>query len=334
MYISDPDAFSAKQIHLADTLISDGTSVAYCPNATNYLAISNSDIFYTGWPVHGLNSSGYSTDGGRSWRKFASIPKYSDNGKEFFEQTGQIAVSARGAWGEGSDHLIFLPNYSHAPYYSKDGGRSWKQTTSFTDGGMWTVFKQRNLKADPRTPDKYFLKTSYGPLWVSTDGGEKWVSVNTTLPTNALNAQLEVNRVVNNDLWWVDGVEGAYAGNYKSPHGVWHSTDGGVTFTRLENVDYAATMALGVGSGRPGDASYSVYIFGKLSTNNQWGIFRSINSGVSWERISHYPAGITDRPACMGASWDSFGLVYVGFNGNSFVYGKVKDASLPTQDRK
>jgi hypothetical protein len=58
-------------------------------------------------------------------------------------------------------------------------------------------------------------------------------------------------------------------------------------------------------------------------------IFRSISGGAAWDRIANYPAGITDRPACMGASWDTFGLVYVGFNGNSFVYGKLKDAGTP-----
>jgi hypothetical protein len=86
-------------------------------------------------------------------------------------------------------------------------------------------------------------------------------------------------------------------------------------------MDFAITLALGRG---PTGSSYAVYVYGKRAGDARWGVFRSTDAGATWSRISYYPAGIFDRPACMAASWDTFGLVYVGFGGQSYVYGKPR----------
>jgi hypothetical protein len=131
---------------------------------------------------------------------------------------------------------------------------------------------------------------------------------------------LVVNGKAPNDLWYADG----YAGS--SAHGVFHSTDGGQTFQQLPGISHAITIAVGAGSGKPGDAAYSVYFYGLTTSSPDWGIFQSTNGGSSWNRISYYPTGIYDVPRAMAASQDNFGKVYVGFSGNSFAYGQT----LPT----
>ena len=133
-----------------------------------------------------------------------------------------------------------------------------------------------------------------------------------------------MNHVVQDDLWLCDGYEGAFGGKFNSPHGVFHSRDGGATWERLAAIEFAISLALGAGKGDGGKNTYSVYVYGKLATEDGWGIFRSTEGGASWDRISRYPAGIFDQPTCMAASWDTFGLVYVGFGGQSFAYGKPK----------
>jgi hypothetical protein len=220
------------------------------------------------------------------------------------------------------------------PLYSKDGGKTWSITKSFPvqgDGlsfgsgyqGFWTfALKQRALYADPFVPDKFYLKLVNAPgstFYQSLDGGVTWKPLaNAGLPIYTHHGQLAVNDNVQNDLWFVDGWEGA------SAHGLYHSTNGGQTFSKLPGITNAITVALGAGSGVKGDAPYSIYFYGKFTADAKWGIFRSTNGGTTWERVSYYPTGIFDQPTCMAASWDTFGKVYVGFTGNSYVYGKVK----------
>ena len=338
LVITDPDTFTAKQIRLQTQLISNGNGVAAVPNDSSGLFVSTSDINYTGYPNPGQNFSGSSFNGGATWNRFGSIPTYvNSNGQTQFMQTGSIAASVRGGWGAGSDHLVSLPNYSFAPQYSKDGGATWQQTASFpltSDGhtldnskgfqGYWNLsLKQRMLYADPFVPDKFYLKFNSAPsgLYVSTDGGVNWSVYSQNgvpvsgLPNYVYHGQLAVNYNLQDDLWFAYGWEG------NAGPGLYHHAPGSATFARFSAIKFAITLALGAGRGLPGDASYTAYFYGKLTTDPAWGIFRSTDAGATWQRIAYYPTGIYDQPTCMAASWDTFGLVYVGFGGNSFVYG-------------
>lgn len=328
-YITDPDQFTAKHYNVQTAqLLSVGNGISVCPNATNFVAISNTDVFETGSQA---NYSGYSNDGGSTWTPFASNPSVLE--------AGSIAVSRRNGWGLGADRIVILPSGNRPPYYSHDGGATWTATTSFvltTSGtlaaaaksGFWNeALKQRQLKADPFVANTFYLNlvdsgTAHN-FFKSTDGGVTWTVVtNSGVPRLAHNGNLEVNYNLQDDLWFADGIGGT--GEAMAGHGLFHSAPGsGNVFTKVSGIDYAYTLALGAGRGFLGDAAYTVYFYGKLTGDAAWGIFRSVNAGVSWDRVSYYPTGLIDMPTCMAASWDTFGLVYVGFMGNSYVYGQL-----------
>ena len=240
---------------------------------------------------------------------------------------GSIAISRRGNWTLGNDHLVWLPNGDGPPFYSRDGGKSWKPGEGFPlKNGYWIfALKQRALAADPFTPDRFYLVGSWaGGFYLSTDGGKSWHKQQQAgLSSFNHHSQLAVNRAAKNDLWFCDGWDGA------SQHGIWHSTNGGKTFTRLDGVEFAITLCLGAGTGKPRDARFSVYFYGKMSSSPDWGIFRSTDGGSVWHRVSYYPAGIFDQPTCMAASWDQFAKVIVGFGGNSFVVGTSQAKTDP-----
>lgn len=332
--ITNPDNFSATQIPLQQEIISQGTSVDYAPDAPSFLAISTSNPYN-----NGPNYSGYSTDGGRSWQRFASMPRYTCSGKPCDIPAGLIAISPRGARTVGNDHIVLYPPRSFAPQYSTDGGKTWHVTRSFplnSDGltinntsfssFIYPQLTQHMLRADPFTPDKFFLKFIHAPamLYISTDGGQTWTGQqNTGLPDNTWTGQLVTNRFVKNDLWFADGWEAA------SNHGIFHSLDGGQTFQQLPGIAHAVVIAIGAGSGRPADAPYTVYFYGKLTSDASWGVFRSTNSGASWDRIAYYPTGTYDRPTSMAASPDTFGKLYIGLSGESFVYGQLATTPPP-----
>ena len=92
---------------------------------------------------------------------------------------------------------------------------------------------------------------------------------------------------------------------------------------KVPAVDRAITQAVGKGPENKG----AVYFHGRLVDNPEWGVFRSLDNGTTWERINGFPAGLIDMPTCMAASQDTFGLVAIGFTGNSFVYGRLKAKS-------
>lgn len=313
MVITDPDRFTARQIGLQDQLISNGTGLSYCPDAPEYLAIVTTDINHT---RSGVTYSGCSGDGGRTWTRFAGYPHGAD-GKPL-HPAGSIAISRRGGWGAGSDHLVWLPTGKNPPFYSHDGGRSWQAGEGFpADNGYWIfALKQRQLVADPFTPDRFYAQGTWrGGFYVSADGGRTWqLQGQAGLPVNTHNGHLAANPRVKDDLWFVDGWQGA------SQHGVWHSTNGGQAFERVAAFDHGLTLCLGAGRGQRGDAPYCVYVYGKQGAA-EWGVFRSADAGRSWDRVAFYPAGIFDQPTCMAASWDRYGLVVVGFAGNSYVVG-------------
>ncbi|MFA6286401.1 MAG: sialidase family protein [Opitutaceae bacterium] len=316
--IKNPDTFEATQATLQDQLISNGTGIAYCPNATNFVAVVTGDVHHTG---SGKDYSGYSTDGGVTWTQFATRPPGA--------LAGSIAISRREGWSTGADHIVWYPLNGKPPFWSVDGGATWTQGKGFPlkengsfDGisGFWNgSLKQRALVADPFKADVYSLYTPWGGpgrFFRSVDGGRNWSLVaDSNLPSGGHNAQLAANPYVAGDYWFVDGQEGA------TQHGLWHSTDG-TTYVKMPDVDRAITLAIGKGTGTKG----AVYFYGRLTSSPDWGVFRSMDDGATWDRISRYPAGQIDMPTCMAASQDTLGLVYIGFTGNSFVYGKPEGA--------
>ena len=334
--IPNPDNFSAVQIPLQQEIIAQGTSVEYAPDVPTYIGITSSNVYN-----NGPNYSGYSADGGRTWKRFGPALKIPCGTAKCDVQAGLIAIGLRGSRTLGHDHIVTLPPNNLAPEYSMDGGATWHVTQSFplaADGvslntstgayaGMAIAeLNQHLLRADPFVADKFYLKLLHAPkmLYISTDGGQTWTGQsNAGLPDNAWHGQLATNSKVKNDLWYADGWEGSTA------HGLYHSTNGGVTFTRIAGIAHAITIAIGAGRGNAGDAPYAVYFYGQFATDAAWGVFQSTDGGTTWNRIAFYPTGIYDTPAAMAASQDTFGKVYLGFGGNSFVYGQLIGGPAP-----
>jgi len=326
--IPNPDNFSAVQIPLQQEIISQGTSVSYSPDTPSYIAITSSNVY-----TNGKNYSGYSTDGGITWKAFGPALQWTCGTSKCDIPAGMIAVSARGNRKLGQDHIVIYPPESFAPQFSQDGGATWHVSASFglnadgmtISGNSYSSFQyaqisQRTLRADPFTADRFYLKFTHAPasLYVSTDGGQTWVGQpNANLPDWTWDGQLAVNGKLQNDLWFADGVAAA------TVHGLFHSTDGGATFQQIAGISHAITLAVGAGSGQPGDAPYAVYFYGQVTTEPQWGVFRTTNGGASWDRVSYYPLGIYITPNSMAASQDTFGKVYIGLGGESFIYGQI-----------
>lgn len=331
--------------------LSSAQDITYLPNQPQFLAVA-SDNFFAGDPQK-QQFSGYSDDGGYTWNLFPSII-YGRNPCILYG--GAIAVSARAKGSEGSasgnDTIVRLPTSNFqfgpvapAPFYSKDGGNTWAQTTSFdsvadpnngsstkqtpcetgTYGSSFTYMPrfwgnwvgalvEHPIAADPVTPGTFYLLLGAGGFWRSTDGGATWSQTtgSAQLPSRIFHGKLYAEPGKHGKLWVVDGREGA---DY---HGLFSSTDGGSSFVRNKNFDFAWALALGKAA--PGSNNATIYVYGLLTGDANWGIFQSTDNGKTFNRISYYPAGLFDYPTTLTASWDDFGVVYIGFVGNSYAY--------------
>jgi len=329
--------------------------INYAPNQPLYMA-QTADNSAANSPLKQFTQfGGYSADGGLTWNLFPSVVAGTHPCVLY---NGLIAVSARAAGHQndspGSDNLVWMPSNSGygpfsqtpAPYYSKDGGATWTQTASFNGisgavsetlcgagtpssmfmPGFWGdwiwVLRQHNLVADPVTPGTFYAHFTAGGFWKSTDGGVTWTETagNSGVSQWTHHGQMAAVPGVSGDLWYVDGREGS------TWHGLFHTTDSGTSFTRSPLFDYAWVLALG----KPiSGATYpTVYVYGRYTGDPNWGIFQSTDGATTFNRISYYPCGLIDYPSSMIASWDVFGLVYVGFQGNSYYYAECYPPSV------
>ena len=212
---TNPDTFSAKHIPIANQFLNVSNSISVCPNNSSFLAIATADAHKVG---NQQCNSGYTTDGGTTWYKFQTYPWVPERSETIGPHgNGTIAVSRRGSWSAGNDHMVWMPSGNHPPYYSKDGGKTWTRNTTFpvwtqadvdagtakswqrgtlkNHTGFWNVsLKQRQLKADPFVADKYYLKLTWPGFWISTDGGVTWTrQTSAGLPEGTHHGDLAVN---------------------------------------------------------------------------------------------------------------------------------------------
>ncbi|HWP84466.1 MAG TPA: transcriptional regulator, partial [Terriglobia bacterium] len=132
----------------------------------------------------------------------------------------------------------------------------------------------RSLAADPANPDRMYLGTGTGQLYLSEDGGGSWRRL------EALQAPTD---------WVVDNLvvdpaqpEVVYAAMYSlgtGGGGIFKTSDGGITWTLLEGMRGQSVRALALAPSNP-----QILVAGTLE-----GVFRSRDAGRSWQRIS--PAG-------------------------------------------
>lgn len=294
--------------------LSNGGTVAVCPNDPNTFAMVSGTNYGPGagsWTT-------LTTDGGKTFRVF----RYETNVPRVLLDTrwGNFAISRRGNWPAGSDHMVWLPRARRTPpYYSRDGGRTWAPArTDFGDIVSDTTQgfgMDKELVADPFTPDKYYVNFTRGGFWVSSDGGETWTQ--RASPGNSdYHRGLAANFAVHDNLWW--------GGKF--------TNDGGFTWQTAMNLpSETGVVALGKGRGRPGDAPYTVYLSASsYDLGHQaadYGVFRSTDGGRTWDRIAHWPYGLFVSAGMIAASWDTFGLVALGADGQGFVYGQPKELS-------
>jgi photosystem II stability/assembly factor-like uncharacterized protein len=268
--------------------------------------------------------AGTSTDGGRKWRNFPSLPtppgtKDADPWRMSF---GTIAVSSSDA-----QNIVWAPAFNRQPFYTADGGNSWTAVrlpgaVGDTPGSFRDLWLQRKtLAADKAKPATFYYYHSGGGenaallgLWRSEDGGKAWARMfeGEIAPSSDMAAKLRAVPGHAGHLFFTAAFE------HTSDTGLRRSTDGGATWQVVPNVTRVDDIAFGKAAKA---AAYpTIFLSGKVA--GEYGIWRSIDDTASWQRLADFPVGTLDQVSAVGADPDVFGRVYLGYVGSSWIWGE------------
>ncbi len=257
----------------------------------------------------GTEESGYSTNGGQTWTAFPTfIP-----GADSSFMGGTIAASS-------PTNIIWAPADNYGPYYTLNGGVTWNAITLPGVSG-WNNFDpayyddQILVTADRVLANTFYLWYPSVGVFVSTSSGATWMEVD---PTSAPSGEAEIQAVPG------EAQTLFLTGGYTTT-GFWKSTNGGVTFTAVPNVNEVSCF--GYGAPAPGTTTPAIYIDGEV--NNVTGIWQSINDGNSWTQIGSWPLNILDYIKTISGDMNAYGRVYVGFPGEGYAYGDTANAQIP-----
>jgi hypothetical protein len=225
-----------------------------------------------------------------------------DNGANWFAGTDPSGVSGGGTVAAASDGSRFVWSPAGAGVqYATGFGSSWSASSGIPAGAV-----VESDRVDPKT----FYGFKSGKFYVSSDGGATFTASSATGLPAGDSVRFKALPGRKGDVWLAGGAsDGAY--------GLWHSTDGGASFTRLSGVEQADTI--GFGKAAPGASYQTLYTSAKIGGVR--GIFRSTDKGTTWTRINDDAhqwgwtgAAITGDPRV-------YGRVYVSTNGRGVIHG-------------
>jgi photosystem II stability/assembly factor-like uncharacterized protein len=117
------------------------------------------------------------------------------------------------------------------------------------------------------------------------------------------------------DIWIATGPSGNAGGDQGVYGNLYHSTDGGVTWTIIANVTEPYTI--GFGAPRPGGSGYpAVFMAGWVS--GKFGVWRSDDEGRTWNQLGEWPMSSLDQIKTISGDPNIYGQVYIGFAGSGY----------------
>ncbi len=223
-------------------------------------------------------------DGGKTWTQ---IRKPKDTGKD----SGVATVNCDGT-------VIYWTNIASAAVYrTEDFGESWIKSEK--------AMAKPVVEADCFNPDVVYAYTN-GNLYISRDRGVTFKSSPLFIPEGCT---LTPSPEKEGDLWLATAFGGVFL--------VTNYGEGELIRKNMQGADLLA-----VGAPEKEGGPMTLYAIG---TNNEvYGIWRSTDSGESWQRINDDDHQFGAIGTSLAADQRVFGQVYFGSNGRGILMGRLK----------
>ena len=152
------------------------------------------------------------------------------------------------------------------------------------------------LESDKVNGSKFYFYAMEGntfltKLWQTTDSGANWTAMSTGVLPITGTGQLKANPFVENDIWFAP-FNIYILQNDPSPdlRKLWHSTDGGTSWTTLSTID--EVYAFGFGKKETGNNFATLIVYGKIGSVES--IFISYDLGLTFTDLGtqNIPEGI------------------------------------------
>ena len=155
-------------------------------------------------------------------------------------------------------------------------GVSWRNIGPNQSGRMVAV------AGSSARPDEYYLGTTGGGVWKTTDGGKTAMPVTDKYFGGTIGS-IAV-QTTNPDVVWVGGGETPIRGNVSHGEGVWKSLDAGKTWTYmgLKETQYISRVRIDPNNPDIVFVGALGHVFGP---NKERGVYRTTDGGKTWKNI-------------------------------------------------
>lgn len=262
---------------------------------------SNPNIIYAGAPVGGLWAS---TNNGFAWSTSTDdLPTLGVNDVAVDPVDPNIMYLATGDMDANDSYGVGILK-------SIDGGSTWNMT-GFSTTIQMGRYASRVL-INPNDHNMIFAGTSLG-LFKSIDAGVTWVKVLATTPVRDLEFKPGDPTVI-------------YAVASKS---LYRSINSGNTFTIIPSgsgLPAATSVSRAAIAVTAADPSYVYVVYSDAGDNSFFGVYRSTNSGVSFNLQTNYPNLLgwdPDGSDAGGQGWYTLSIAASPINKNEVIVGGV-----------
>jgi photosystem II stability/assembly factor-like uncharacterized protein len=140
------------------------------------------------------------------------------------------------------------------------------------------VSRVAGVAGDPLT---YYAATAAGGVWRSINGGLDWEPVFDEQPVSSIGSVAVAPSDPN--VVWVGSGEANIRGNVGEGNGIYHSTDGGATWTRVWTAEgQIGTMAV---HPQDPDTAFAAVLGSPFGPGSERGVLRTTDGGATWKKV-------------------------------------------------